>query len=249
MVLGRRHRLCARRAAPPRRRRRRPRHGSHLADGEAPLRERRRAAPDPRLRFLLPKALPLRLRQRSGAAHGGGGGRMHAGAARGARRCWRARGDPRRHHRRLRPRGAPETAGADLARADGGCGKPPRLPGLRRHPPHGGPLGLCGARLFARSAGRRRRRHDPRLPDAAAPDGVRDGCGAGARGDGLGPHGPRLPADLRLYRLNPLWGLALPAIAAIYTGFTVDSAVQHWQGRGGAWKGRVQGHVSRSAVR
>ena len=23
--------------------------------------------------------------------------------------------------------------------------KPPRLPGLRRHPPHGGPLGLCGA--------------------------------------------------------------------------------------------------------
>jgi hopene-associated glycosyltransferase HpnB len=54
---------------------------------------------------------------------------------------------------------------------------------------------------------------------------------------------------LHLYRLNPLWGLALPAIAAIYTGFTVDSAVQHWQGRGGAWKGRVQGHVSRSAVR
>jgi hopene-associated glycosyltransferase HpnB len=54
---------------------------------------------------------------------------------------------------------------------------------------------------------------------------------------------------LRLYRQNPLWGLALPAIAAIYTAFTVDSAVQHWQGRGGAWKGRVQGHVSRSAFR
>ena len=54
---------------------------------------------------------------------------------------------------------------------------------------------------------------------------------------------------LRLYRLNALWGLALPAIAAIYTAFTVDSAVQHWQGRGGAWKGRVQGHVSRSAFR
>lgn len=53
---------------------------------------------------------------------------------------------------------------------------------------------------------------------------------------------------LRFYGLNPLWGLALPAVAAIYTAFTVDSAVQHWQGRGGAWKGRVQGHVSRSAT-
>jgi hypothetical protein len=45
---------------------------------------------------------------------------------------------------------------------------------------------------------------------------------------------------LRLYRRSPLWGLALPAIAAIYTGFTFDSALQHWRGRGGAWKGRFQ---------
>jgi hopene-associated glycosyltransferase HpnB len=45
---------------------------------------------------------------------------------------------------------------------------------------------------------------------------------------------------LRLYRCSPLWGLALPAIAAIYTGFTIESAVQHWRGRGGAWKGRFQ---------
>jgi hypothetical protein len=51
---------------------------------------------------------------------------------------------------------------------------------------------------------------------------------------------------LRFYGLSPLWGLALPAVAAIYTAFTVDSAVQHWQGRGGAWKGRLQGQVSRS---
>jgi hopene-associated glycosyltransferase HpnB len=52
---------------------------------------------------------------------------------------------------------------------------------------------------------------------------------------------------LRFYRLNPLWSLALPAVAAMYTAFTVDSAVQHWQGRGGAWKGRFQGQASRSA--
>ncbi len=45
---------------------------------------------------------------------------------------------------------------------------------------------------------------------------------------------------LRLYGRSPLWGLALPAIAAFYTAFTLDSAIQHWRGRGGAWKGRFQ---------
>jgi hopene-associated glycosyltransferase HpnB len=59
--------------------------------------------------------------------------------------------------------------------------------------------------------------------------------------------GAYLPT-LRFYGLSPLWALALPAIAAIYMAFTIDSAVQHWQGRGGAWKGRLQGGVSRSAA-
>ncbi|MBS0517786.1 MAG: glycosyltransferase [Proteobacteria bacterium] len=45
---------------------------------------------------------------------------------------------------------------------------------------------------------------------------------------------------LRFYRLSPLWGFALPAIAAAYTAFTVDSAVAVWRGRGGMWKGRAQ---------
>jgi hopene-associated glycosyltransferase HpnB len=45
---------------------------------------------------------------------------------------------------------------------------------------------------------------------------------------------------LRFYRRSPLWGLALPAIAAIYMAFTVDSAYQHARGRGGMWKGRAQ---------
>ena len=44
---------------------------------------------------------------------------------------------------------------------------------------------------------------------------------------------------LRLYRLSPLWGLALPAIALVYMAFTLDSAYQHARGRGGLWKGRV----------
>jgi hopene-associated glycosyltransferase HpnB len=49
---------------------------------------------------------------------------------------------------------------------------------------------------------------------------------------------------LRFYRLSPLWGLALPAIAALYLLFTLDSAYQYVRGRGGTWKGRVQAKVS-----
>ncbi len=48
---------------------------------------------------------------------------------------------------------------------------------------------------------------------------------------------------LRFYRLSPLWGLALPAIAAAYMAFTLDSAYQHARGRGGMWKGRAQADV------
>jgi hopene-associated glycosyltransferase HpnB len=45
---------------------------------------------------------------------------------------------------------------------------------------------------------------------------------------------------LRFYRLSPFWGLALPLMGALYAGFTVQSAVQYWRGRGGMWKGRAQ---------
>jgi type II secretory pathway component PulF len=45
---------------------------------------------------------------------------------------------------------------------------------------------------------------------------------------------------VRFYRLSPLWAAALPVIAAFYMVFTLDSAVQHWRGRGGLWKGRIQ---------
>ena len=44
---------------------------------------------------------------------------------------------------------------------------------------------------------------------------------------------------LRLYR-RPAWhGLALPAAAALYGAMTLSSALRHWRGRGGAWKGRT----------
>lgn len=45
---------------------------------------------------------------------------------------------------------------------------------------------------------------------------------------------------LRLYRLSPLWGLVLPAIATCYMLFTLDSALQFARGKGGQWKGRIQ---------
>jgi hopene-associated glycosyltransferase HpnB len=49
---------------------------------------------------------------------------------------------------------------------------------------------------------------------------------------------------LRFYRLSPLWGVALPAIALQYLLFTLDSAYQYVRGRGGSWKGRMQANVS-----
>jgi len=45
---------------------------------------------------------------------------------------------------------------------------------------------------------------------------------------------------LRFYRRSPLWAPLLPAIAAVYIGFTLNSAYQHLRGRGGIWKGRAQ---------
>lgn len=44
---------------------------------------------------------------------------------------------------------------------------------------------------------------------------------------------------LRLYGVSPLLAPCLPAIALLYTVMTVDSARRHWQGEGGAWKGRT----------
>jgi len=48
---------------------------------------------------------------------------------------------------------------------------------------------------------------------------------------------------LRFYRLSPLWGLALPLIGVFYAAFTLESAILHWSGRGGMWKGRAQADV------
>jgi len=44
---------------------------------------------------------------------------------------------------------------------------------------------------------------------------------------------------IRFYQCSPWLAFSLPAIAFLYTLMTIDSAIRHWQGRGGAWKGRV----------
>jgi hopene-associated glycosyltransferase HpnB len=55
-----------------------------------------------------------------------------------------------------------------------------------------------------------------------------------------------LQPTLSFYRLSPLWGVFLPAIAAAYLAFTLDSAYQHVRGRSGFWKGRAQGYATRA---
>ncbi len=43
----------------------------------------------------------------------------------------------------------------------------------------------------------------------------------------------------RLYR-QPVWlATFLPLAAAFYSAMTLESALRHWRGAGGAWKGRV----------
>ena len=43
----------------------------------------------------------------------------------------------------------------------------------------------------------------------------------------------------RYYRLGWPMALLLPFTATLYLGMTVDSAIEHYRGRGGAWKGRT----------
>lgn len=46
---------------------------------------------------------------------------------------------------------------------------------------------------------------------------------------------------IKYYDLPFPWALAMPVIAAIFLAATLHSAVSYYQGRGGQWKGRVEG--------
>jgi len=45
---------------------------------------------------------------------------------------------------------------------------------------------------------------------------------------------------LRYYRQSVFWAPLLPLVAAVYGWYTICSAVAHWRGTGGLWKGRAQ---------
>jgi len=47
------------------------------------------------------------------------------------------------------------------------------------------------------------------------------------------------------YRLSPIWSPFLPIAASFYSYATFVSAVRHWLGRGGQWKGRAQARIHR----
>ena len=44
---------------------------------------------------------------------------------------------------------------------------------------------------------------------------------------------------LRRYKKSMLWALILPLSALVYMMMTISSALNHWRGLGGAWKGRT----------
>lgn len=44
---------------------------------------------------------------------------------------------------------------------------------------------------------------------------------------------------VQFYRCSFWYAFCLPAIALLYLLMTIDSAIKHWQGQGGAWKGRT----------
>jgi hopene-associated glycosyltransferase HpnB len=53
---------------------------------------------------------------------------------------------------------------------------------------------------------------------------------------------------LQLYRQSLWLAPLLPVSALLYCGMTLHSGVAHYRGRGGAWKGRVQGSEARSGT-
>ncbi len=76
-------------------------------------------------------------------------------------------------------------------------------------------------------------------PGSDAPAVVAAACGLGAW---LIMAVTEVPI-LRLYGLGPIRGVALPAVAFLYTAMTVDSARRHRGGTGGTWKGRTAARV------
>ena len=50
--------------------------------------------------------------------------------------------------------------------------------------------------------------------------------------------------SVRLHRVSVLRAPTLPLVALFYLAATIHSAILYWQGRGGVWKGRIQGSTA-----
>lgn len=53
---------------------------------------------------------------------------------------------------------------------------------------------------------------------------------------------------IHFYHRSFLYSFLLPAIAFLYTLMTIDSALRHWRGQGGAWKGRIYSGSSSNPI-
>ncbi len=164
-----------------------------VADGEAALRELRRARADSGVRLLLPDALSIlpgsiarnrRLPRRPAAACW-----LRRRALQAAR--WNRR-RPGRIDRRLRARASAEKAGPDLAGVDRPRAQPARVSHIRRHSSDDQPLRLRATALLAVAAGRHGSGHRGGVSRAAARRRmrVRHGpvaCRGRLGADGAGP--------------------------------------------------------------
>lgn len=67
-------------------------------------------------------------------------------------------------------------------------------------------------------------------------------CGALAWGLSAFAYWP----TLRHFGSHPVWLLTLPLAALLYSAMTISSAIRHWRGRGGQWKGRHYSKLAKS---
>ena len=222
----------------------RPRFGSagewaraQFADGQAALRELRRARLRSGVHLLFPDALPVRLGERPQPQAGGGGGRLHAGAPRRARGGRRHRGHPRRLDRRLRARARAQAARSDPAQPDG-----PRA-SIRAYPAM-----QDIRRMVARSAYAQLGYSPVLLAGTIAgmalvylvPPCWRCSATAWRRRSASSPGRPWRSRSSRCcgsMGCRRFWG-PLPRSALAYMAFTVDSAYQYARKRGGVERPR-----------
>lgn len=132
----------------------------------------------------------------------------------------------------------PHLVGADTDHRESAC-----LQYARQYLADGGSHRLYAVVLFTALAGGNRDWHDTGVFVGAPCPCYRSDQSVAALsrhgGTHLGSMAIAYGPTVRFYGLNGAWALTLPLIAFLYTLMTLDSARRHWQGRGGAWKGRV----------